>query len=215
MTRNDAGTYSSTSVTSSPRLRSERPPQSGQTGAGSWRTTSRGRCGGGSCLAGRSVVTAEGTDGVADGPVAASVRVASPSSSASSSWAIARSSFSDEAPNRARFSAASCAFSRSISVSRESSAAAWARTIACRAAGSEGSASSRMSMTGVYPPMASRDSIISLNQRDSQATRPGGALQAGRRQSIPSQSIASCAAVSRATPSAGEGQGKRPFSSTL
>ena len=37
MTRNDAGTYSSTSVTSSPRLRSERPPQSGQTGAGSWR----------------------------------------------------------------------------------------------------------------------------------------------------------------------------------
>ena len=46
-------------------------------------------------------------------------------------------------------------------------------------------------------------------------TRDGGAVQAGRRQSMPSQSMASCAEVSRTAPSAGDGQGKRPFSSTL
>jgi hypothetical protein len=82
----------------------------------------------------------------------------------SSSCSIARSSFSDEAPNRARFSAASCALSRSMSVSRERSADACARMIACRAAGSEGSASRRITMVGVYPSARGRDSIISLNQ---------------------------------------------------
>jgi hypothetical protein len=48
-----------------------------------------------------------------------------------------------------------------------------------------------------------------------QATRPGGALQAGRRQSNPSHRIDNWADVSRAVPSADEGQGKRPFSRSL
>ena len=46
-------------------------------------------------------------------------------------------------------------------------------------------------------------------------TRAGGAPQSGRRQSIPSQSMASCAEVSRAMPPSVLGQGKRPRSSTL
>ncbi len=46
-------------------------------------------------------------------------------------------------------------------------------------------------------------------------TRAGGAPQSGRRQSIPSQSMASCADVSRAIPASVLGQGKRPRSSTL
>ena len=46
-------------------------------------------------------------------------------------------------------------------------------------------------------------------------TRAGGAPQFGLRQSIPSQSIASCAEVRRTLPSVALGHGKRPFSSTL
>ena len=46
-------------------------------------------------------------------------------------------------------------------------------------------------------------------------TRAGGAPQSGRRQSIPSHSMASCAEVRRATPASVFGQGKRPRSSTL
>ena len=48
-----------------------------------------------------------------------------------------------------------------------------------------------------------------------QPTRAGGAPRSGRRQSMPSQSIANCAEVKRAAPSPRAGQGKRPFSSTL
>lgn len=44
-------------------------------------------------------------------------------------------------------------------------------------------------------------------KRTYQPTRAGGAPQSGRLQSIPSHSIASWAAVSRAVPSAAEGQG--------
>jgi hypothetical protein len=44
---------------------------------------------------------------------------------------------------------------------------------------------------------------------DFQAIRDGGDDQDGRRQSMPSHSIASCAAVKRAVPSAADGQGKR------
>ena len=47
------------------------------------------------------------------------------------------------------------------------------------------------------------------------AVRLGGDDQDGLRQSMPSHSIANCALVSRAVPSAADGQGKRPFSSTL
>ena len=47
------------------------------------------------------------------------------------------------------------------------------------------------------------------------AVLTGGEDQEGRRQSMPSHSIANCALVSRAVPSAADGQGKRPFSSTL
>jgi hypothetical protein len=46
-------------------------------------------------------------------------------------------------------------------------------------------------------------------------TRAGGAPQSGRRQSIPSHSIASCADVSRTAPELVFGQGKRPRSRTL
>ena len=46
-------------------------------------------------------------------------------------------------------------------------------------------------------------------------TRAGGAPQSGRRQSIPSHSIASCAEVSRTAPELVFGQGKRPRSRTL
>ncbi len=66
-----------------------------------------------------------------------------------------------------------------------------------------------------YPPERQDATSISLNRRSNHTTRAGGAVQAGRRQSIPSHSIASCAEVNRATPSAGDGHGKRPFSSTL
>ena len=41
-----------------------------------------------------------------------------------------------------------------------------------------------------------------------QTARCGGALHAGRRQSIPSHSIANCAGANRTVPSAGDGQGK-------
>jgi len=58
-------------------------------------------------------------------------------------------------------------------------------------------------------------SFVLKSSTENQTTRAGGAVQAGRRQSIPSHNIASCAEVSRATPSAGDGQGKRPRSSTL
>ena len=54
-----------------------------------------------------------------------------------------------------------------------------------------------------------------LESLDFQAVRDGGDDQEGRRQSMPSHSIASCAAVNRAAPSAAEGQGKRPRSRTL
>ncbi len=54
-----------------------------------------------------------------------------------------------------------------------------------------------------------------LESPDFQAVRDGGDDQDGRRQSMPSHSIASCAAVNRAAPSAAEGQGKRPRSRTL
>jgi hypothetical protein len=47
------------------------------------------------------------------------------------------------------------------------------------------------------------------------AVLTGGEDQEGRRQSMPSHSMANCALVSRAVPSADDGQGKRPFSSTL
>jgi hypothetical protein len=54
-----------------------------------------------------------------------------------------------------------------------------------------------------------------LESLEFQAVRDGGDDQDGRRQSMPSHSIANCAAVNRAAPSAAEGQGKRPRSSTL
>src|SRR5690625_1536717 len=54
-----------------------------------------------------------------------------------------------------------------------------------------------------------------VESEDCYTTRDGGAVQAGRRQSIPSQSMASCAEVSRTGPSAKDGQGKRPCSRTL
>ena len=58
--------------------------------------------------------------------------------------------------------------------------------------------------------------VKSLIRSANHTTRAGGDDQAGRRQSIPSHSIDSCAEVSRsAVPSACEGHGKRPFSSTL
>jgi hypothetical protein len=47
------------------------------------------------------------------------------------------------------------------------------------------------------------------------AVLAGGEDQDGRRQSMPSHSMANCAPVSRAAPSAADGQGKRPFSSTF
>lgn len=50
---------------------------------------------------------------------------------------------------------------------------------------------------------------------DNLPDRAGGAPQSGRRQSIPSHSIASWAEVSRATPASVFGQGKRPRSRTL
>ena len=48
-----------------------------------------------------------------------------------------------------------------------------------------------------------------------QPATSGRQVRSGARQSIPSNSIDSCAGVSRTTPSAGEGQMKRPFSSRL
>jgi hypothetical protein len=55
--------------------------------------------------------------------------------------------------------------------------------------------------------------LLAVRQRR-YAVLAGGDDQDGRRQSMPSQSMASCALVSRAVPSAPDGQGKRPFSST-
>jgi hypothetical protein len=55
---------------------------------------------------------------------------ASISSNASSSCAMVRSIFSEEAPKRARRSAASCAFSFTISVSRDCSRRVWSSS--CR-----------------------------------------------------------------------------------
>ena len=47
-------------------------------------------------------------------------------------------------------------------------------------------------------------------------TRAGGAVQAGRRQSMPSHGMDNSPVVNRsAVPSADDGHGKRPFSSTL
>ena len=61
-----------------------------------------------------------------------------------------------------------------------------------------------------------RNKPTALDSLDNQLTRRGGELHFGRRQSIPSHSIASCAAVNRALPSAArDGQGKRPRSRTL
>jgi len=61
------------------------------------------------------------------------------------------------------------------------------------------------------------DSAIKTRQNRwiNQPTRAGGAPQSGLRQSIPSQSMASCAEVRRAIPASVFGQGKRPRSSTL
>jgi hypothetical protein len=53
------------------------------------------------------------------------------------------------------------------------------------------------------------------NRRINQPPRAGGAPQFGRRQSIPSHSIASCAGVSRTLPSVAVGHGNRPRSRTL
>jgi hypothetical protein len=63
--------------------------------------------------------------------------------------------------------------------------------------------------------MTPMDSLIALIPLLNQTTRAGGDVHAGRRQSIPSQSIANCAEVSRMAPSAGDGHGNRPRSSTL
>ena len=52
-------------------------------------------------------------------------------------------------------------------------------------------------------------------RRINHPTRAGGTPQSGRRQSIPSHSIASCADVSRTAPEVVVGHGKRPRSSTL
>lgn len=57
-------------------------------------------------------------------------------------------------------------------------------------------------------PAAQRAMTIVPPQSDTHATRSGGGLQAGRRQSMPSQSMGRCAGVSRAV--AGNGHGKRP-----
>jgi hypothetical protein len=48
-----------------------------------------------------------------------------------------------------------------------------------------------------------------------QLTRAGGGPQSGQRKSMPSQSIAGCAEVSRTAPSPSAGQGKRPRSKTF
>lgn len=66
-----------------------------------------------------------------------------------------------------------------------------------------------------YHAMSSRTNKTRGIRVINHPTRAGGAPQSGRRQSIPSQSMASCAEVSRAIPASVLGQGKRPRSSTL
>ena len=88
------------------------------------------------------------------------------------------------------------------------------RMITFSAKGSSGSESSAAAMLKIYRELSLDDSILKRYQTDNLTTRAGGAVQAGRRQSMPSHSIANCAAVSRAA-SAGDGHGKRPFSRTL
>lgn len=125
-----------------------------------------------------------------------------------------RASFSEDVPNQARFRTASSAFSCSITLPFAASSLAWARMIAFNASGSEGSESVRMLL--ILRAMRWTGSAFRLRRQSiCQAMRCGGALQDGRRQSMPSHSIASCAAVSRAVPSARDGQGKRPRSRTL
>jgi hypothetical protein len=115
-TRNEAGTYSSTSRASVPMTPNRVPPHSGQRSGGAWVTVSRGRCSG----SGRRALDARSAgDGAGSAPNAAARAAAwawfsSSSPMVSSSCSMARSIFSEERPNRARFRAASCAFSFSM-----------------------------------------------------------------------------------------------------
>lgn len=158
------------------------------------------------------------------------VRAAVPSStssSASSSWRMAASSFSDDCPNCIRRSFARCAFSFSI-MSR------WAALRARAAISSAWSVATSSGRSAEALAMIFRDyreaggqaieswSILTADHSPESARSPslhrarlGRSVRIGARQSIPSSSMESCAGVNRTTPSAVTGQMKRLRSSRL
>ncbi len=79
----------------------------------------------------------------------------------------------------------------------------------------------RMAGYRAWPSLPDRDAQSQQNNgfgrdlRRRHPTRAGGAPQVGRRQSMPSQSMASCALVNRVAPSLALGHGKLPRSRTL
>ena len=138
-----AGTYSNTSETSSPNLRSS-PWHCGQTVSfGSCRRVCRGRWPGNAWRAGFVTVGVEEavTGGGAGASGSGSLRFDSNSSSRNSNCSICRSSFSDLRPNCMRCSLASSNFRCSISRSREISCSSLAMSCVCCARISARSAS--------------------------------------------------------------------------
>lgn len=83
ITRKDAGTYSSTSVMSSPRFRTSPAPQSGHVEGGAWTIASRGRWGGNGWRAGRLGFPLEAVGTAPSSSAAASSASHSPSASSS------------------------------------------------------------------------------------------------------------------------------------
>jgi hypothetical protein len=90
------------------------------------------------------------------------------------------------------------------SASLAASAAACSTMIARRRSGSVGRRSATKTMTPSAVARLGHQGRL-LNSGRCHATRSGGAVRRGRRQSMPSSGIDSCADVSRTVPSAGDG----------
>ena len=170
----------------------------------------------GTCFSSDATACRRTSTGSGAAAVTRAAVVSSTSSSCNSSWAISRSIFSDERPNCCRRSHASWAFRCSMRPSRSTNAERCFSTSWRSSSAVSGRPSASSTPHDSPSSSPEKQDLLVRVVVPHQLARSGRQVRSGRRQSIPSSSIDSCASLSvTVVPVEACGHTKCPRSSRL